>query len=283
MAGVKTLLVPLTDIATDAATLALGILVARRFSAHVEVLSVRPDPASLVPLMGEGMSGAMIEEIIEAAEKETADRAVQARAVFDASQSRDALPEVPDPRKEEGPSIAWREETGREEDVVVRRGRVSDLIVVGRPRSEEDLPSLAAVNAAVMESGRPVMMAPAKAPGGIGTNIAIAWNGSLEATHAVAAAMPFLEQVAVATILVTEDGSDGADLRDHLAWHGVSADIVHLGKGEVGPEVLGQVAARGCDLLVMGAYTHSRLRQLIFGGVTRHILEHAEVPVLLAH
>lgn len=288
MSGFKHILVPVSDSETGQSPLEAAFIVGRRFSSHVVALHVRSDPTSAVPLVGEGMSGAMVEEMMTVAEQQAAERAARAKAMFEQSCSRHDVPRASAPPVE-GLSAAWNDETGREEDLVARHGRLTDLLVVGRPQPDRDIPSALTLNAALMESGRPLLMAPAVVPATIGENVVIAWNGSAEAGRAVAAAMPFLHKASRICILsARENGADPAtspgELAAYLAWHGLDASCHVFTEGaNTGETLLREVAALGGDLLVMGAYTHSRLRQLILGGVTRHMLGHATIPVLMSH
>lgn len=260
--------------------------VGRHLAAHVEALHVRPDPRDAIPLVGEGMSGAMIEELITITEEEGASRAATARAMFDELREAAAVPKASEPSPT-GLSAAWREETGREDETTVRRGRLADLVVVGRPTAQAEASSPLTFNAALFESGRPVLVAPMQATPSIGRTVAIAWSGSAEASRAVTAALPFVKKADASVILsiATDNtaGTAGAELADYLAWHGVDAGrhTVAGDGGSVGEALL--KACAGVDLLVMGAYTHSRLRQLILGGTTRHVLERATMPLLMAH
>jgi len=178
---------------------------------------------------------------------------------------------------------------GQEEEVVAWRGRLSDLVIVGRPTEGLEAGTLLTLNAALMESGKPLLLAPPTAPASIGRRIAVAWNGSAEAGRAVAFALPLLQRAESVTILtLTEDSrtvsAPAGELAAYLAWHGITAQaqVIHAGSN-AGSVLLEQCTALNADLLVMGAYTHSRLRQLILGGVTRHVLGHAQLPCLLCH
>lgn len=133
------------------------------------------------------------------------------------------------------------------------------------------------------------MLAPETAPKTVGTNVVIGWDGSVEAAHAITAARPFLTQAEKVEILNVEKGDLDpavADmLSDYLELHGIesSEHLIDAGSRPVGEVMLEQASNAGCDLLVMGGYGHSRIRELLLGGVTRFIISHATVPVLLAH
>lgn len=288
MPGLKTILSVVPDTDSGLATMETAFVVGRDHACHVRVLHVRPDPASAVPLVGEAMSGAMVDEMMALCERQGNERATAVHQMFDQVCGRYAIPVTEDPPGPPEMSVAYLEEQGAEDDKVALRGRMADLIVVGRPKGDEEPALQATLNAALMDSGRPVLVAPRAPVGSLGKSCAIAWNGSVEAARAVAAALPFLLKAQRVTILVAEEeeGTPSAqDLENHLAWHGVGAEIRRVvpSGGAVGAALLKTATEVEADLLVMGAYTHSRLRQLILGGVTRHILDHARIPVLLSH
>ena len=178
-----------------------------------------------------------------------------------------------------GPSASWREEDGRQNAVVGMSGRVYDLILVEQP---EKLASIAeaTLEDALFESGRPVMMVPKSGPPTLGERVAIAWNGSTETALTVALAMPFLQQareVVVVTVgpqHMPEPGPTGEELARGLEGHGFSVSMrTAVGRQKPqGESFLKEAMAAGADLMLKGAYTQSRIRQMIFGGATRHII-----------
>ncbi|MDP6573117.1 MAG: universal stress protein [Rhodospirillales bacterium] len=296
--SIKTILVPVDGTEAARAALELAFVAGKQFSAHVDVLHVSGDPKDAVPLLGEGMSGAMIEEMIEYAEKEAAERATSGRRMFDEQCARDSVSVVETPPETptaaDTVSAAWVEVVGRDNEAVAQRGRLADLIVAGRPTADADPSATMVVNAALFETGRPVLVAPpgvsaAPAPAAMGSKVAIAWNLNAEAARAVTAAIPFLgraESVVVVTAESKRTSSGAAgELVPYLAWHGISAvtKTIPPSRRAVGEALLGACADVGADMLVMGAYTHGRVRQLILGGVTRHVLAEATIPVLMAH
>ncbi len=287
--SIRTILVLFDGGNASKSALQTAFAVGRDLAAHIHVLHLRTDPKDTVPLLGEGMSAAMIEEMVNLASKETADRAAKARGIFDDFCSRYGIPSRDGPGGQEKVSTAWIEETGRQDAAMIRRGRLADLIVVGRPTPESDSSVTMTLNTALFETGRRVLVAPPLAPSSLGRKTAIAWNGSAEASRAVANAMPFLTRSEAVIILTAETDktplSVAGELAAYLAWHGVAAEILAFSpeRRPVAEALLGEASNSGADLLVMGGYSHSRMRQLILGGVTRHVLAAAELPVLMAH
>lgn len=283
--SIKAILVALAGMDREASVLETALQAARAFDAHLEVLHVRPDPNGVFAFMTEPMSESAVELIVDAAEKGAAELAAKARARFEEFCQANGVAEAAPAGG--GVFAMWREETGEQGQVTARYGRLADLSVVARPA--EDTPAPAMLEAALLETGKPVLIAPAEARTTLGTNVVIAWNGTAEASRAVAAAMPFLEAADRVTVLTAEeDGrfvANAADLTGYLSWHGISASVgtVDTGAAATGEALLGEAGRIGADLLVMGGYGHSRVREIILGGVTNHILANAGLPVLMAH
>ena len=154
----KTILVPVSSPDASRSTLDTALDVAKRWGSHLEVMHVRADPRGLVPYTGEGMDGSMIEEIMDVTEREGGDRAIQTKAMFDAFCAEHSLTISDKPIPGNGVTVSWREETGREDEVVALRGRLYDLIVVGRPIADAPLPSPITLEAALHDTGRPLLL-----------------------------------------------------------------------------------------------------------------------------
>lgn len=285
----RTVLAPIGAPEIGLSILQTSLYLARAFEAHIDVLHVRPDPRGLVPYTGEGMDGSMIEEIMDVTEREGGERETRSREMFDKFAADNGLRVADEPKKGSGVSISWQSIVGREDEVVATRGRVYDIVAVGRPVKDAALPSPITLEAALLDTGRPILVAPPVAGDSFGKSIAIAWEGSPEAARAIADAIPLLEKAEKVTVLSAKAAQvspiDADDLRHRLAWHGVACEIqsFEAAASELGAAFLEQSAKAGADLLIKGAYSQSRLRQLILGGRTRHILAHAEIPVLLSH
>lgn len=291
MSGLKILQAVIPEAGAGLATLETAFLLGRDQGSHVRVLHVRPDPATSIPLIGEAMSGALVDEVMRLTETQGKARETEVRALFEQVVGRLGLVVTEEPPGPGSLSTSFQSVMGAEDDLAAVYGRLADLIVVGRPANDEEPALQATLNAVLLDSGRPVLVAPPRPVNSIGSHIAIAWNGSPEAMRAIAAAQPLLLKAKQVTILVAEENDSAAsanDLETYLAWHGVSAAVQPvnapgIGGNAVGSALLATCDTVGADLLVMGAFTHSRLRQLILGGVTRHVLDNASLPVLFSH
>ncbi len=287
---IRTILVPLADAAGAAATLDTAFTLAKTFNAHVEGLHLRADPAdSISDFVGETVSPTLVEEVMDAASKRAEGVATRTRKAFETAVAKAKVEMLDRPSRQNKATASYREEMGLSDYWVETQGRISDLTLVRRPRDSADVLASTIAESALMGTGRPVLLVPPTAPKSLGTSVAVAWNGSVEASKAVASAMPFLMRAKTVTaISVMEEGGQNHNLdglERYLRWHGirVTANAVRHRGGDVGA-ALGRAASRAkADLLVMGAYTHSRMREMILGGVTNHVLSSSRIPVLLAH
>jgi nucleotide-binding universal stress UspA family protein len=261
--------------------------VAQRFDSHIVGLHSLTTEYAVV--FGGEMGFSISSEVDRTLEREGHDRRDQARRLFRDFMNSHGVPIGAIQGNQTGPSASWREEDGRQNAVVGLIGRVFDLILVEQP---EKLASIAeaTLEDALFESGRPVMMVPQNCPSTMGDVIAIAWNGSTETALTVALGMPFLKRakhvaiVAVGAQHMPEPGPEGEELARTLERHGIDVSLrAASGRQKAqGESFLKEARAVGADMLFKGAYTQSRIRQMIFGGATRHIIMEANLPVLMS-
>ena len=264
-----------------------ALKVARRFNSHIVGLHSLTTEYAVV--FGGEMGFSISSEVDRTLEREGHERRDQARRLFRDFMNARGVPIGPVASGYNGPSASWREEDGRQNAVVGMTGRVYDLILVEQP---EKLASIAeaTLEDALFESGRPVLMVPKTTATPLGEVVAIAWNGSTETAVTVAMGMPFLQQarevviVAVGPQHMPEPGPTGEELARSLESHGLSVSLrTAFGRQKAqGESFLKEAMAAGADLLLKGAYTQSRIRQMIFGGGTRHIIMDSKIPVLMA-
>jgi nucleotide-binding universal stress UspA family protein len=176
--------------------------------------------------------------------------------------------------------------TGRQEDRLPGLARLADLAILAR-QDDADGAASESLHAVLFDSGRPVLIAPPAAPAGIGRRCCIAWNGTAESATALWAMLPWLHEADAVCVLHAAEyqrrGPAADAVLPYLALHGIEAtmEVFRPVDRDVGAGLLAAAAAFGADLLGMGAYSHSRLRQLILGGVTRHVLAQSRLPVLM--
>lgn len=268
---VKSIFVPLNGMADDRAALSVARTIAQSFGAKVSGVHVRLDVNSALALV--------TRETSWRAEREENERSTNARAAFDQAFGAKGSAAV---------NARWHEIEGFPLYEYAFHGRMHDLIVIAR---ERQLPEYAAE--ILMRTGRPVLIAPPRMTETIGESVLLAWNNSPESARALTAAMPMLlkaRKVLVACIPQSLDDEQETqqsldELREVLALHGLTAETRLLKPGQDNEaNMLRDVAySAGCDLMVMGAYGHSRVREYVFGGATRAILNECALPVLMFH
>jgi nucleotide-binding universal stress UspA family protein len=279
----KTILVPTEQTGAMEQALNCALLLAEKFAGRIEGFALRPAVAEMVAMDPDaGMTMVAVKE-------NDADMVRQAEELFRGFMQRRNVPQQSAEASPATVAWTWNADAPSGHDFVGSYGRVFDIIVLARPGEEWQSPSMVTLESALFESGRPVLIAPPTAPRSLATNVLIAWNRSTEQARATAFAMPLLKRAERVTILTVEGatvaGPSGEELARSLAAHGIAAATTTLpaSKTNAGETILRKAAELGCDLIVKGAYTQSRLRQMIFGGTTRHILTNANLPVLMAH
>ena len=278
----KAILIPFEESELVDSVLESAVCVARRFNSYIEGVYVQPALPAIASADGFGV---VTPAFVEKYEQEDKARIQQAQAYFE---QFFAARGVANQLASGHPSAIWQN-VGPSDDYVGHRGRLFDLVVVGRPMHGATTPTMHTLEAALFEAGRPILIAPPKAPSSIGETVVIAWNGSTETARTIAFALPFLKQASKVVVLSIKNfavpGPSGADVARHLGYTDIEASAISadMAKRSPGEAMLHEAMALGADLMIKGAYTHSRLRQMIFGGATNHILSNTELPVFMAH
>jgi nucleotide-binding universal stress UspA family protein len=280
--GMKTILVPMEKHDDMQSLLETALLLARRFGSYIEGVPLRwatPDLA---------LGDLVVAFPVEQYARELAAEEQRTRQTFETFMQKNDVP-----RSTTGPaslSFGWLGEPPEDETFVGNYGRAFDVIAMNRPDKNSSPLYHRALESALFESGRPLLLCPPSPPGHIGTNVLIAWNGSTEQARAVALSMPLLERAERVTVLTVTGGTgvpgpSAQQMIGYLQRNGVPAEplTVTLDDKNTGEAILGAAQTEGCDLLIKGAFTQSRLRQMIFGGATQHVMTAATLPVLLAH
>jgi nucleotide-binding universal stress UspA family protein len=286
---IRTILTAASGGGGDAAALAAALAVARPFAAHLDVLHVRFDPTRAALAMAtDAGSGALTAGLIERLEQEARDREAKARADFTQFCRTAGLAVATAPGDAGNvPSAQFHVEIGEEPRWMAAYGLAADLIVAPRGRNDGTA-GRAVLEAVLSGAGRPLLIPAEGAMPVAFERIAIGWKATPQAARAVALAMPFLaraRQIAVLTVDEQPAEADDADrLLRSLAWHGFAVRREQLAPSAEGGAATLLAAARDCaDLLVMGGYGHSRLREWVLGGFTQAALSAAPLPVLIAH
>ena len=278
----KTILVPTQNIAAMQSTLETATLLARCTGAYIEGFPLRFGIPEFVA--AELATSFPLDSYHSKNEEEAA----AAHRLFETFMQQRGIP--PAGSATNRPCFGWLATAPEGEGFVGSHGRAFDVTVVSRPDLETTGPLNRVIEAALFESGRPVLLTPPDAPKQIATNIMIHWNGSTEQARVNAFAMPLLrlaKRVTVLTVIGGQEvpGPSVDQILRQLKYNDIVAEpvTVKLEGRSTGEAVLGAARARDCDLLIKGAFTRNRLRQMIFGGATSYIMEHADLPVLMAH
>jgi nucleotide-binding universal stress UspA family protein len=284
---IKNILAPLTVPTASGSSLDTALLLCRLFRAHAEILFIREDIRGVLQAAALDPAGFDAQALTEELKGEHEKAEKLARQWFDDLIERHRIDYRDNSLPAELASSYWKAVEGSAADEIVQRGAAYDLVVIAR--SQDNVASRPLVEAALFGTGCPVLIAPPVAPTVVGEHVMIGWNQGAPAARAIRYAMPFLESTAQVEIFTVETGAKpGAsahDIAHYLAWHDIKAEVRSASPDQrsVGEMLLAAAKTSGADLLVLGAFSHSRLREAILGGVTQHVLENAELPLLMAH
>ena len=287
--AIKNILVPVGDIVYDESAIGTALIVALCFGGHADCVFIRGDMAEVLPASALGLFEAVHVELKDEYEHDRLEKQILARKRFDEMLEENNIEYRESALPAQLPSCSWEVLDGMPSKIVASRGGAYDMVVVGRPLSEQTTLGEVAAEAALFRTGRPVLIAPPDTPKSIGEAVVIGWNKSTSSARSVAAALPILElsrSVTIVNVMTgAKQGPPPQDIAKYLSWHEIHAEVVEIAPDHrlVGEVLLEEVERVSADLLVMGAYSHSRLRELILGGVTRHVLQNADLPVLMSH
>lgn len=286
--SIRNILVPVRGDGKHDGLLNHALLLARRFNAHIDVVHCRPRPDDMIPF-GVVVPDSVREQLAASANLSASADEEKLRAAFDAYCDRNGLAIVD---RHQAPTdrvtMSWREELGKQPTVVGRLGRLTDIIVVPRPDRKRKL-GYGTLEAGLFETGHMVVMCPPAKAEIIGEHIAIGWSGTAEAARAVSIALPILDAAGKVTLIGVDTDQDrplGLDELDlYLRSHGIKSEArtQKSDSHHVGQTLLSEATSAGADSLLIGAYGQNRLRELVMGGVTRHLIDHADMPVFMTH
>lgn len=284
----KRVLVPLLGQSGDRSALDAAAAFLKGHGGHIEAKLYRRNPKDVMPIVGEGFSATAIEQVMDAAEAAARDQDKSVKATFDSWQ--DATGVTVGAAKPGDSTVTAELESvvGPILNTFTKRGRLADLIVFARPMAQGQPDRESLLEAAMMDTGKPVLLVPDDGSTTAGKTVILAWNGSKEAARAVSVAMPILTRADSVTVLTVKDGdvtADPQELADALKLNGVNATaaVAEMVKAGVANTLDSEAAKIKADLVVIGAYSHSRMREFIMGGVTDDMLNEIQLPVLLVH
>jgi len=287
--GIAKVLAPVTGAPRDAGVLAAAIAAARPFAAHVMAYFVRPDLTEALAFFTDGVSGVVVDDVVRATQEAGDEAAKRIEATLAATCAAAAVERVAKPVRTGEVTLSLRETQGNFADRLTAAARLSDLIVFP-PMREGDQAGLAEAFVQVLvETDRPVLRATDDMPKIFARRIAVGWDGKTAAASALNAAMPYLQNADHVDILSVHRGPPKAEategLNEYLALHGVLAEErrIDAGSKRIGEALLEAARGHHADLLVIGGYGSGRLRESLIGGVTRHVIAHADLAVFMVH
>lgn len=271
----KTIMVHMADDSESAHRLAVAVALAATHAASLVGVFARPSPAIPAAIRGRGFSTVFLREIRSSMDEHERN----ARSAFEGAAAKAGLP------------AEWRRVEGELMEGLSLNSQYADLAIVSQtpPDTMEEWLTGECPDHLTLTAGCPTIVVPhARAPMPVGRRVLVAWRATREAARAVRDALPLLREAEQVTVLtVGPSGADhipGADIAAFIARHGVTVETrTNYGSGEPGEIVLSHAGDIGADLIVMGAYGRSRLRELILGGTTKHVLSRTTVPVCLSH
>ena len=285
----RKILVPLAGAERDAHVLAAAFEVAKAFGSHVAGVFVRPDVSAILPYLGEGVSAGVVQEIMDASRIATKRAESAARATLDRA-ARDAGATTLDiAQAGEGVGASFHARDGIAHEVIAEEARLSDLVVFDVPAESRDTTMRAMLEFALLNGRKPMLLVPQRPARIVGAKVVIGWDGGAAAAHAISSAIPLLARADAIEILnVTSGPIDTVKLdrlRDYLRLHGLSAAEHGINPGNEGTAtaLIDGAQRASAGLLVIGGYGHSRLREFVLGGVTRHVFANVTMPIFIAH
>lgn len=279
------ILVPVDGSDRDACTLTTAVRAAKPFNAHVVALFAHPDPAEALPIIGVPLTAEAMGAVIDGNTRIFRDKEKRIHDSIARIVVTEGIHPTAAPLRDEAVTISFHEAIGYPPDVISEAAMLADLTVCGPAQGSPDVFETAID--LVLAHHRPILLASCPPPAF--RKVVIGWNNSRAAAHAVSAAMPLLEKADVVELICMEQAAgpscDTDRVVSYLKAHGISPSEVHHGMWDTAPyNALSKLALdHNADLLVIGAFGHSRARETIFGGVTNEILARPPLPVLLAH
>lgn len=292
--SIKTIIVPFQGREEELGAVMTAFSIAKNFKAHVEVWHVSPDPYDIMtPFMTYALMPVYPASTIDEMKKANEKRREWVNRLYSdcVEKAGIASPANNNIDHHVNASASLHHINGRIEDIIALRSRLADLIVVSRAIRDGDNSPTSILHQLIFHSGRPFILIPAgTAPYDITGNSVIAWDGSVEAARAASDALPFLksDQTFILSVL-THMGEDiplpQTQLATYLSRHHIKTKLIEYDakKSELPECLLASAKAYSATLLIMGAYSRTRLQEIIFGGATKHILDQANIPVLLSH
>jgi len=288
--AIKSVLVPLNDGPGCLHVLQTAFVVAKRFGAHISGVHVQRSAADSEPYVFANLTGQLKETVISESMRAAQNSAETIRNQFEDACRKADVPVLNQPQSKDGVSASFEVLEGRPADVLIERARLADVTAIESPQLDENTirqaPIGETLESILLGSGRPVLIVPKQWQARPCQHAAIGWNESVQCARALAMTIPWLRLMDRVTLLVSRARAPRADrVIQYLQTHGISAEVKTLNRGEMtaGEAILQRCDEFAADLLIVGGYSTARPRQLLFGGVTRHLMKNTDVVTVMVH
>ncbi len=282
----RSILVPVEKCDSLKAQLSAALLIAERCNGHLD--GIAPSLA-MEPYMSDGLPIRLSADVFDSFQQQHATEMKKAARSFRSFMNKNKVAWKDPATPSHQVTAGWLDEREGGDNAIGQVARLYDLTVLARTVPGHPIPRADLLETVLFESGRAILVVPPKVPARIGEVVLVAWDGSIESARALLAARPILQRAERVIVLSFDSGTvEGPSVEEavnSLLRMSVRAEAHRVDPEghSIGESVLEEAGNLGADLLIKGAYTHSRLRHLIFGGATKHILTEATLPVLMVH
>ncbi len=289
--AIKSVLVPLNEGERCIEVLKSAFVVAGRFGAHITAVHAQRNTSAIEPFVFSSLSGSLKEAVLQETAQSAERAAGQIRQRFEAA-CQAAGVAVTDLHSSNSNDVTASFEVveGRPVDVLIERARLSDVTAIASPQLGENTvrrtPISETLESIMLGSGRPVLIVPQQWQARRCENAAIGWNESVQSSRALAMTIPWLRMMKSVTLVVSRERSSRVgQVQAYLKAHDIEAQVKVLNRGEKasGEALLDRCREIEADFLVVGGYSRARPRQLLFGGVTRHLMKHTDIVTVMVH
>jgi len=287
--AIKSVLVPLDHGPECFHVLETAFVVAKRFGAHVAGVHALHNAENSEPYVFANLTGTLKDAVISESTRAAQQSADSVREKFEAACASAGV-SIRQPGNDGEVTAGFEVIEGRPVDVLIECARLADVTAIASPQLGENTirqtPIGETLESILMGSGRPVLIVPQQWQTRPCQHAAIGWNDSVQAARALAVTIPWLRLMQKVTVLVSSARANGAErVIQYLQTHGIAANIQTLDRGELtaGEAILQRCDDLGADFLVVGGYSRARSRQLLFGGVTRHLMKNTDVITVMVH
>ena len=289
MISPKLILMPLSTSGHVTERLKGGLAVAKYFNAHLDVFHTHLDPKRFLPTGQLGLPSKLVQELDSVAGRFATTESANLKAEFvdlctqlHVKYSNDGNDSTEHPMH---PSATWHINLGLRSEVIAEQGKVADLIIIPQSKSGK---STSTFEASVMRSGKPILLVPRQMTHFDIKTVVIGWNASTEASRALNYSLPLLKQAEKVVICTSASSADkmpnGHEVVKYLAQHNIKSEFVTFNNGRqsTAKAFMSVAQMHNADLVVMGAFTHRRIHEQIFGGMTNYMLANSTLPIFMA-